>query len=83
MTAHDDEQPERDGFEHDPVMLREIVEALGQIPAGVVVDATLGAGGHSEALSTPATTWRCSDSTATPTPSPPPPSAWSASGHAS
>ena len=50
MTAHDDEQPERDGFEHDPVMLREIVDALEPIPAGVVVDATLGGGGHSEAL---------------------------------
>jgi 16S rRNA (cytosine1402-N4)-methyltransferase len=39
-----------DPFEHRPVMLDEIVDVFSTVPAGVVVDATLGAGGHSEAL---------------------------------
>jgi len=33
-------------FEHDPVMLAEIVESLGKAPAGVILDATLGGAGH-------------------------------------
>lgn len=37
-------------FEHDPVMLAEIVESLGQAPAGVVLDATLGGAGHACAV---------------------------------
>jgi 16S rRNA (cytosine1402-N4)-methyltransferase len=37
-------------FEHRPVMLDEIVEVFSTVPAGVVVDATLGAGGHTEAI---------------------------------
>lgn len=37
-------------FEHAPVMRLEIVDALARVPAGVVLDATLGGGGHSEAL---------------------------------
>lgn len=37
-------------FEHDPVMRDEIVAVFGEVPAGVVLDATLGGGGHSEAL---------------------------------
>jgi len=37
-------------FVHDPVMLDEIVGAFASVPAGVVADATLGGGGHSEAL---------------------------------
>lgn len=37
-------------FEHDPVMLTEIVESLGQAPAGVVLDATLGGAGHAAAI---------------------------------
>jgi len=37
-------------FEHRPVMRDEIVEVFSTVPAGVVVDATLGGGGHSEAL---------------------------------
>jgi 16S rRNA (cytosine1402-N4)-methyltransferase len=44
MTAADP------SFEHDPVMRDEIVESMRVVPAGVVLDATLGAGGHSEAL---------------------------------
>ncbi len=35
---------------HDPVMLREVVEALEPIPPGVLLDATIGAGGHTAAL---------------------------------
>lgn len=37
-------------FEHRPVMVDEIVAVFTSVPAGVVLDATLGAGGHSEAL---------------------------------
>ncbi len=35
---------------HRPVMCREVVEVLAEAPAGVVVDATVGGGGHAEAL---------------------------------
>jgi 16S rRNA (cytosine1402-N4)-methyltransferase len=37
-------------FRHDPVMRDEIVDTFGSVPAGVVLDATLGGGGHAEAL---------------------------------
>lgn len=37
-------------FAHQPVMRDEIVAAFAPVPAGVVLDATLGGGGHSEAL---------------------------------
>ncbi len=37
-------------FAHDPVMVDEITEVFRSVPAGTVVDATLGGGGHSEAL---------------------------------
>lgn len=37
-------------FDHAPVMRQEIVDALAPTPPGVVLDATLGGGGHSEAL---------------------------------
>ena len=35
---------------HVPVMCREIVAVLAEVPEGVVVDATVGGGGHAEAL---------------------------------
>ncbi|MCY4493840.1 MAG: 16S rRNA (cytosine(1402)-N(4))-methyltransferase RsmH [Acidimicrobiaceae bacterium] len=35
---------------HQPAMLDEVVAVLSRVPDGVVVDATLGAGGHAEAL---------------------------------
>ncbi|HUO46429.1 MAG TPA: 16S rRNA (cytosine(1402)-N(4))-methyltransferase RsmH [Acidimicrobiia bacterium] len=35
---------------HRPVMAGEVVELLGQVPAGVVVDATYGGGGHAREL---------------------------------
>jgi len=37
-------------FVHQPVMRDEIVATFAVVPAGVVLDATLGGGGHSEAL---------------------------------
>lgn len=40
----------RPDFEHRPVMVDEIVDVFTPVPAGVVLDATLGGGGHSEAL---------------------------------
>ena len=39
-----------DDFVHRPVMLDEIVDVFATVPAGVVLDATLGGGGHTEAL---------------------------------
>ncbi len=37
-------------FEHEPVMRDEIVDTFRDVPSGVVLDATLGGGGHSEAI---------------------------------
>jgi 16S rRNA (cytosine1402-N4)-methyltransferase len=37
-------------FAHDPVMKDEIVDSFRGVPSGVVLDATLGGGGHSEAI---------------------------------
>jgi 16S rRNA (cytosine1402-N4)-methyltransferase len=37
-------------FEHQPVMLDEVVELFEAIPPGLVLDATVGAGGHAEAI---------------------------------
>jgi 16S rRNA (cytosine1402-N4)-methyltransferase len=42
-------QAER-AFEHRPVMVDEIVDLLGPVPAGTVVDATLGGAGHTRAI---------------------------------
>jgi 16S rRNA (cytosine1402-N4)-methyltransferase len=39
-----------DLFEHDPVMVDEITAIFDAVPAGTVIDATLGGGGHSHAL---------------------------------
>jgi 16S rRNA (cytosine1402-N4)-methyltransferase len=39
-------------FEHEPVMVDEIVDLFGPVPAGTVVDATIGGGGHAAALLT-------------------------------
>ncbi len=38
------------GFEHRSVMTAEVVAAFEPVPSGTVLDATLGAGGHSEAI---------------------------------
>ncbi|HVF32173.1 MAG TPA: 16S rRNA (cytosine(1402)-N(4))-methyltransferase RsmH [Acidimicrobiales bacterium] len=39
-----------EAFQHRPVMVDEIVALLGPVPAGTVVDATVGGGGHSRAI---------------------------------
>ena len=41
---------EAPGFYHQPVMASEVVAVFATVPAGVVLDATLGGGGHSELL---------------------------------
>ena len=41
---------ERPRFHHLPVMVDEITALFGTVPSGYVLDATLGGGGHSEAL---------------------------------
>ena len=48
----DDADGDRDdfGFEHRSVMTAEVVAAFEPVPSGTVLDATLGAGGHSEAI---------------------------------
>jgi len=38
------------GFTHRPVMVEEIVDLFAPVPAGVLLDATLGGGGHTRAL---------------------------------
>lgn len=35
---------------HRPVMIDEVLEALAPVPAGIIVDATLGGGGHAAAM---------------------------------
>src|SRR4051812_32552565 len=37
-------------FEHRPVMVDEVVDLLRPVPPGLIVDATVGAGGHSAAI---------------------------------
>jgi 16S rRNA (cytosine1402-N4)-methyltransferase len=37
-------------FEHRPVMSGEVVDLLGPVPAGLVVDGTVGGGGHAAAI---------------------------------
>ncbi len=38
------------GFEHEPVMVGEVTALFEPVPPGTVVDATIGGGGHAEAL---------------------------------
>ena len=66
-------------FEHAPVMRDEIVDTFRSVPAGVVLDATLGAAGTPRRSSTPAPTCGCWASTAIPTRWRPPPHASTAS----
>ncbi|HSJ91238.1 MAG TPA: 16S rRNA (cytosine(1402)-N(4))-methyltransferase RsmH [Ilumatobacter sp.] len=42
--------PTSGAFSHEPVMRDEIVDTFASVPAGYVLDATLGGGGHSEAI---------------------------------
>jgi 16S rRNA (cytosine1402-N4)-methyltransferase len=37
-------------FTHQPVMVEEVADLFGAVPAGLVVDATIGGGGHAAAL---------------------------------
>lgn len=39
-----------DDFHHEPVLLERVVDLFAEQPAGVYVDATLGGGGHAEAI---------------------------------
>jgi len=41
-----------DDFLHQPVMVAEVTDLLAAVPTGLVVDATVGGGGHSRALLT-------------------------------
>ncbi len=38
------------GFHHRPVMVAQVLKVLGEAPGGVILDATLGGGGHAEAI---------------------------------
>ncbi|HEV2993752.1 MAG TPA: 16S rRNA (cytosine(1402)-N(4))-methyltransferase RsmH [Acidimicrobiia bacterium] len=38
------------GYQHTPVMVREVTELLAPVPTGTVVDATVGGGGHARSL---------------------------------
>jgi 16S rRNA (cytosine1402-N4)-methyltransferase len=42
--------PDPRDFEHDPVMVEEITTVFAEVPAGTILDATLGGGGHSAAI---------------------------------
>ncbi len=46
----DDTQRGESDFHHQPVMAREIVDLFTTVPPGFVLDATLGGGGHAEAI---------------------------------
>lgn len=54
MNSHDRPEAsaasEGSDFGHSPVMVDEIVEVFATVPAGTIVDATLGGGGHSAAI---------------------------------
>jgi 16S rRNA (cytosine1402-N4)-methyltransferase len=42
--------PTNPAFDHTPVMVDEVVELFAPVPPGVIVDATLGGGGHARAI---------------------------------
>ncbi|MEL7210306.1 MAG: 16S rRNA (cytosine(1402)-N(4))-methyltransferase RsmH [Actinomycetota bacterium] len=46
MVGHDDSKP----FIHRPVMVDEVVALIAEVPAGEVLDATVGGGGHAAAI---------------------------------
>ena len=51
-TPHRKARPMTEQFAHRPVMLDEIVDVFADVPAGWVIDATLGGAGHASALLT-------------------------------
>jgi 16S rRNA (cytosine1402-N4)-methyltransferase len=42
--------PGREGFRHEPVMVHDIVALVEPVPTGLFLDATVGGGGHAEAI---------------------------------
>jgi 16S rRNA (cytosine1402-N4)-methyltransferase len=44
------EEPSEQAFTHQPVMTTEVVDQFALVPPGLVVDATVGGGGHAAAL---------------------------------
>jgi len=50
MTLPSGENLSGDPHHHDPVLLDQVIELLGPAMSGTLVDATLGLGGHTEAL---------------------------------
>ena len=52
MSDHptDEHGGEPVGFHHRPVMVAQVLKVLGEAPGGVILDATLGGGGHAEAI---------------------------------
>ena len=48
--SEDRSEPADGAFAHRPVMVDEVLELLRPVPPGVVLDATVGAGGHAQAL---------------------------------
>lgn len=42
--------PVPDAFVHEPVLVERVVELFGDLPPGLFVDATVGGGGHAEAV---------------------------------
>ncbi len=49
-SDHESDSAADRSFDHRPVMLSEIVQAMGAAPSGTVLDATLGGAGHASAL---------------------------------
>jgi 16S rRNA (cytosine1402-N4)-methyltransferase len=43
-------EPHNPRFQHEPVMVQRIVELFAPVPGGIVLDATVGGGGHARAL---------------------------------
>lgn len=50
MAMADPTRATSHSFDHTPVMLHEVVDALAEVPAGVYLDATLGGAGHALAV---------------------------------
>jgi 16S rRNA (cytosine1402-N4)-methyltransferase len=50
VSAPDTPEAPEPPFEHQPVLVELVVELFGPVPPGVVVDATVGGGGHAAAL---------------------------------